>query len=64
MAEEQKKEAAVKGLKRMRAGWIGQPKPEYNCDNCKCKRYSECGCIHKKEEKHERSHTVVEEAAS
>jgi hypothetical protein len=42
--EHQKKDQGPKGLKRLRAGWIGQPKPDYQCPNCKCSRYSKCYC--------------------
>ena len=44
MAKENKE---AKGLKRMRKQQGGD-KPGYSCDNCKCKRYSECGCQKKK----------------
>ena len=37
------KKPEQKGLKRMRAGATG-PTPTYHCDNCKCNRYSQCGC--------------------
>jgi hypothetical protein len=47
MADEQqekgKKEVKVKGLKSMRAGRTSGT-PDYDCPNCKCKRYSPCGC--------------------
>lgn len=48
---EKKKDKGPKGLKLMRAGWIGQPKPEYHCPNCNCDRYSKCYCpVAKKKE--------------
>lgn len=44
----------IKGLKSMRAGSISKDgkrvkltSPEYHCDNCKCDRYSPCGCMKK-----------------
>lgn len=39
----EKKEKEVKGLKSMRRN-TRDTEPSYSCDNCKCKRYSECGC--------------------
>jgi|GEM_PF-6013998 len=35
----------TRGLKRLRAG-KGRV-PSYECDNCKCKRYSPCTCTRK-----------------
>lgn len=39
-----KKEQKVKGIKSMRAGRTSGT-PDFNCNNCGCKRYSPCGCI-------------------
>jgi len=36
-----------KGLKKLRANSVDRV-PRYDCDNCKCKRYSPCGCERKK----------------
>lgn len=47
----EKKDRGPKGLKLMRAGWIGQPRPEHKCDNCGCMRYNECYCPRAKEKK-------------
>ena len=48
-----KKEQNIKGLHAMRAGRTSGT-PDFFCENCKCKRFSECGCIKSKEykEKH------------
>lgn len=31
------------GLKKLRKSQT-DPKPTFKCDNCKCMRYSPCGC--------------------
>jgi hypothetical protein len=33
-----------KGIKSMRSN-TSDTKPKYDCPNCRCKRYSRCGCI-------------------
>lgn len=38
------KNDSVLGLKRLRANSHDKT-PQYECGNCKCKRYSPCGCI-------------------
>jgi len=40
------------GLKALRANNVDK-KPTYECPNCKCKRYSPCGCMKKQEKKPE-----------
>jgi len=35
-------DTTYKGLKKLRART--GPEPTFYCDNCKCKRYSPCGC--------------------
>ena len=42
-----KRKEEVKGLIKLRA--VTSREPTYECGNCKCKRYSKCGC--KKKEK-------------
>lgn len=37
----------VKGLKKMRKN-TADKEPKESCSNCKCKRYSPCGCTKKK----------------
>lgn len=37
-----KERTGDKGLKKMRAA-TGKA-PQYECSNCKCKRYTPCGC--------------------
>lgn len=44
----EKKEKEVKGLKKLRAN-NKESEPRYDCSNCKCKRYSPCGCKKKNE---------------
>jgi len=39
-----KKEHKTKGLKKLRISQTSKT-PDYFCENCKCKRYSPCGCI-------------------
>jgi hypothetical protein len=39
---ERKKE--VLGLVRLRRQGSGKAKPQHNCDNCHCNRYSPCTC--------------------
>jgi hypothetical protein len=46
------KKEGPKGLKLLRSGARGEPKPTYHCDNCKCDRYSSCNCK-RKEKKNE-----------
>ena len=41
--EQHKKEQKVEGLKMMRANRYASV-PEHECHNCRCKRYSPCGC--------------------
>jgi len=43
MPVKREKKEVMKGLKRLRAGATGG-KPENYCENCKCHRYSLCGC--------------------
>ena len=44
-----KKREEVKGLIKLRA--VTGREPTYDCGNCKCKRYSKCGCKKKEEKK-------------
>jgi hypothetical protein len=44
ISQTQKKE--YKGLKRLRA--VKGRYPTLTCDNCKCMRYTPCGCMRKK----------------
>lgn len=46
-AKEQK-DKIKKGLKSLRVN-PKDPTPQYDCPNCKCKRYSTCGCMKKGE---------------
>ena len=46
-----KKRQEIKGLIKLRA--VTGKEPAYDCSNCKCKRYSKCGCK-KKEAKWEK----------
>jgi len=41
-----KKREAPKGLKKLRR--VTGKAPTYECNNCKCKRYSKCNCKRKK----------------
>lgn len=36
------KREPMKGLKALRA--VSDKKPSFVCENCKCVRYSKCGC--------------------
>ena len=39
-----KKEKKLEGIHQMRGDRYART-PEFDCPNCKCKRYSACGCI-------------------
>lgn len=56
--ETRKKEKKIEGLKMMRADRYART-PEYVCENCKCKRYSPCGCT-KSTKKKEKNKVVAE----
>ena len=36
----------IPGLKKLRKNQTDS-KPKFHCDNCKCDRYSPCGCMRK-----------------
>jgi hypothetical protein len=49
VAKPKEKKEVLKGLKRLRAGSTGGGggKPDFYCENCKCHRFSTCGCMKK-----------------